>query len=154
MHGLALLLILCACSKPAPPAPAPKPPGQLKLIAAADYPDAAVLIADQLVQTQAAHRKLLVYVGASWCEPCRRFHEAAEKGAFDAQLPNLDLLVFDADKDNDRLKAAGYSSKLIPLFAIPAPDGRATGQQTEGAMKGPNMVDQLVARVQVLLQGG
>lgn len=151
--ALVVLVALAGCSKTRP-APAQQPVGKLRLITAPSYPDAAVVIADQLAQTQAAHRKLLVYVGAKWCEPCQRFHEAAAKGEFDSALPDVDLLVFDADKDDPRLEAAGYSSRLIPLFAIPGPDGRSTGQQTEGAMKGPKMVSQLVARVQVLLSGG
>jgi hypothetical protein len=119
----------------------PAPPGDVAAVAQA-----------QLTKSQAAHRHLLVYEGATWCEPCRRFHEAAEAGKLDSALPDLDLLVFDADADRDRLHAAGYKSELIPLFAVPGPDGRPTGKQTEGGYKGDEAVPNLVPRVQALLQ--
>jgi thiol-disulfide isomerase/thioredoxin len=96
-------------------------------------------------------RKLLVYVGATWCEPCQRFHEAARAGKLDALFPGLRLLEFDLDKDRDRLEAAGYRSKLIPLFALPRADGVASGEQIEGSIKGPGAVDQIAPRLKALI---
>jgi hypothetical protein len=136
-----------ASEAPATEAPAP----HVRLIPAPPGPDATAVIAAQRAQTEAAHRRLLVYEGATWCEPCRRFHDAAAKGELDAKLPDLDLLEFDADADRDRLHAAGYQSQLIPLFAVPGADGRPTGRQTEGGFKGDHAVADLVPRVQALL---
>jgi thiol-disulfide isomerase/thioredoxin len=104
-----------------------------------------------LVQKEMRHGHLLVYVGASWCEPCRRFHEAASAGKLDAQLGGLRLLEFDLDRDEPRLRAAGYVSQLIPLFAVPGPDGRASGRQIEGSIKGDGAVGQILPRLQALL---
>lgn len=96
-------------------------------------------------------RTLLVYVGAAWCEPCKRFHDAASRGELDSAFPGLRLIEFDLDRDGDRLKQAGYSSKMIPLFAAPLADGRSSGRQIEGSIKGPGAVDQISPRLKALL---
>ena len=96
-------------------------------------------------------RTLVVYVGATWCEPCQRFHEAAARGDLDAELPRLTLLGFDLDRDRDRLAAAGYVSKYIPLFALPTPTGAASGKQIEGGIKGSGAVGFIVPRLSAML---
>lgn len=110
------------------------------------------LVVTALANATRDHRRLLVYVGASWCEPCQAFHAAAAAGKLDATLPGLTLLEFDLDRDNDRLTAAGYTSELVPLFAVPGADGRASGRATSGAYKGGNYVAQLAPRIQALLK--
>ena len=97
---------------------------------------------------------LLVYVGATWCEPCQRFHQAAERGELDATFPGVTLLEFDLDRDRERLLAAGYTSKLIPLFALPAGDGTASGKQVEGGIKGEGAVGFIAPRLKALLSQG
>ncbi len=97
-------------------------------------------------------RKLLVYVGATWCEPCQRFHKAAQQGELDAEFPNLNILEFDADEDHERASAAGYRSRLIPLFVRPGPDGRASARRFEGGIKGDGAVAQLAPRLKKLLE--
>jgi len=96
-------------------------------------------------------RALLVYEGAPWCEPCQAFHKAAADGKLDADFPTLTLLEFDNDRDADRLAAAGYQSKLIPLFAVPGPDGRSAGRQIEGGIKGDGAVDEIIPRLKSLV---
>lgn len=98
-------------------------------------------------------RDLLVYVGAPWCEPCRYFHEAAAAGKLDEAFPGLVLLELNADHDADRLAAAGYRSRLIPLFALPGPDGSASGKQMEGSIKGDGAVAEITPRLRALLAG-
>jgi hypothetical protein len=99
----------------------------------------------------AAKRRLVVYVGAAWCEPCQHFHHAAEEGELDATFPNLTLLVFDADRDRGRLTEAGYRSKYIPLFVLPNEDGTSSAQQIEGGLKGDAAVADIVPRLAELL---
>ena len=96
-------------------------------------------------------RAVLMYEGASWCEPCNRFHEAARAGRLDAEFPTLTLLELDADLDGEKLASAGYFSELIPLFAVPAADGRASGVQIEGGIKGDGAVDNVVTRLRPLI---
>jgi thiol-disulfide isomerase/thioredoxin len=96
-------------------------------------------------------RTLLVYAGATWCEPCQRFHRAADAGEIQGGLPPLRMLEFDLDRDGDRLAAAGYGSKMIPLFAVPGPDGRGTAARIEGSIKGAGAVGNIVPRLSALL---
>ncbi len=124
---------------------------KLQLIEAPAAGDIEPIITTELAQAMAARDSLLVYVGATWCEPCRAFHEAAEAGKLDDALGGLRLLVFDADRDTELLEAAGYRSELIPLFAVPRIDGRASGKQTEGAIKDRDAITQLVPRIDELL---
>ena len=140
----ALLLVACSPGKP----PAPKkvewvhPPAEVPV---------AAFVEKEQKRAVPDHRRVLVYVGATWCEPCRRFHEAVGKGALDPTFGDLRLVEFDLDKDQIRLRDAGYDPKLIPLLALPAPDGFATGKQMEGSIKGDGAVDQMVPRLRSLL---
>jgi hypothetical protein len=58
--------------------------------------------------------------------------------------------VFDLDRDGERLAEAGYKSELVPLFARPGADGRASGTQTDGVKQGGRYVEQLVPRIRSL----
>ena len=140
-----VLVMLAACNAAEPT------PRTLALIDAPGAGDIEPIVAGELGRAFAVHDQLLVYVGASWCEPCRDFHDAAEKGELDRDLGGVRLLVFDADRDTDALESAGYHSEYIPLFAVPRLDGRASGKQIEGAVKGRDAVAQIVPRLQALL---
>jgi thiol-disulfide isomerase/thioredoxin len=144
MKPALVVLLLLACAK------APEP-AHLTFTPAPEAADAAALIAEAQAHSLAAHRRLLVYVGASWCEPCRYFHDAAVQGALDGPFGSVDVLAFDLDRDRERLERAGYRSDLIPLLALPGPSGRASGRQMEGSIKGPGAVAQMTPRLQVLL---
>jgi thiol-disulfide isomerase/thioredoxin len=97
---------------------------------------------------------VLVYVGASWCEPCQHFHQAVEHGELNGSLNGLRFLEFDQDRDAAPLKVAGYVYQYIPVLALPDPDGRNHGRMITGSIKGPNAVQQdLVPRLQALLSG-
>jgi thiol-disulfide isomerase/thioredoxin len=109
------------------------------------------LVRREAERARANGRTLLVYLGAPWCEPCQRFHDAARAGTLDAELPGVTLLEFDHERDGDRLRAAGYAWHYVPLFARPGPDGRASGRAIEGSIKGEGAVAQIVPRLRGLL---
>ena len=141
-----IVLATAACQGSASPAH-----GKLELVAAPKVDEVAPLVARELAAARAQGRDLVVYVGASWCEPCTRFHEAAAAGALDETFPRLRLLVFDFDRDHEALDRAGYTSELIPLFVVPADDGRATGRHIEGGVKGDSAVAEITPRLRALL---
>lgn len=144
-------LLLTACSVDAPkPSPSPNPGKHVELLAVPEG-DLAVQVMREEERAKADGRDLVVYVGAPWCEPCTRFHKAAQAGELDAAFPTLRLLELDHDRDEDRLRAAGYASRLIPLFAVPGPDGRASGRQIEGSIKGEGAVAEIAPRLEALL---
>ncbi len=141
-----VLVLAIACSSRAPH-------GKLELVDAPAVPDVAPLIASEVTKAQHDGKRLLVYVGAPWCEPCRHFHEAAAAGQLDDTFGSLRLLVFDDERDGPSLGRAGYGYKMIPMFAIPGADGRATGKNIQGSIKGDGAVAQITPRLQALLAG-
>ena len=137
----ALLLSLAACSHSSEPSPS-------KAGAIEPWVQQQVELAD------AAHLRVLVYVGASWCEPCQHFHQAVERGELNGPLNGLRFLEFDQDRDAGALKVAGYLYQYIPVIALPDPDGRNHGRMISGSIKGPRAVQEnLVPRLQALLAG-
>jgi hypothetical protein len=126
------------------------PGGKLRIVEA---PEGKVeeIVKGALASARAEGRTLVVYVGATWCEPCQSFHHAAERGDLDVIFARVTLLAFDLDRDRERLTEAGYVSKYIPLFALPGPDGAASGKQIEGGIKGDGVVGYLATRLQQML---
>jgi thiol:disulfide interchange protein len=109
-------------------------------------------VQQQVEEAEAAGVRVVVYVGATWCEPCQHFHKALESGKLDAALAGTQFVEFDADRDRDELRAAGYASKYIPLFSVPDPDGRASNRRIEGSVKGADAVQKdLVPRLLAML---
>lgn len=134
----------------ATPSPAP-PKGKMRLMNAPADGDVDAIVRTAQATAMAERRRVVVYVGATWCEPCQRFHHAAERGELDAKFPDVDLLGFDLDHDAERLASAGYVSKLIPLFALPGPGGHASGKQVEGGIKGEGAVGFIAPRLEKML---
>jgi hypothetical protein len=160
VSGLACV-IACACAATAcgrreEPAGRPQDaPGASKagvrISAAPATGEVEPIVREEIARAAAERRRLVVYVGAEWCEPCQRFHGAAQAGQLDATFPDLTLLEFDLDRDGTRLQSAGYASKYIPLFALPSPDGRGSGKQVEGGIKGEGAVAYMTPRLKELL---
>lgn len=143
MRALPLILLLsigCGSERPRGVEMVPAPQG-----------DVPTIVKNELARAARDHRQLLVYLGATWCEPCRRFHQAAASHQLDRAFPNLRLLEFDDDRDAGRLAMAGYTSHYIPLFVKPGPDGRSTHRQIEGSIKGDGAVNEIVPRLKSLL---
>jgi thiol:disulfide interchange protein len=114
----------------------------------------APFVAAELARGRSQGHGVLVYVGATWCEPCQGFHKAVLAGEFDELLAGVRLLEFDLDADRDVLEAAGYHSEHIPLFALPKADGTASEQRIEGSIKGPEAVRaNLMPRLRAFLSG-
>ena len=143
MRALLLMVLAaaaCGVEKPRGVEMVPAPPG-----------DVPTIVKAELARAARDRKQLLVYLGATWCEPCQRFHRAAAEHKLDRDFPSLRLLEFDDDRDAGRLAMAGYSGHYIPLFARPGPDGRSTGRQIEGSVKGDGAVDQIAPRLRALL---
>jgi thiol-disulfide isomerase/thioredoxin len=124
---------------------------KLAVVEAPASGDVGPIVAAAVSAASLEGRTVVVYVGATWCEPCQRFHAAAAHGDLDAEFPRLTLLEFDLDRDRERLAAAGYVSRLIPLFALPGPGGAASGKQIEGGIKGEGAVGFIAPRLKELL---
>jgi thiol-disulfide isomerase/thioredoxin len=145
-------LVLAACDNE--PAPKPEPgPSNVEIVAApAGSEEATAVIQRETARARKDGRDLVVYVGAEWCEPCKRFHAAAAAGQLDKDFPTLRLLEFDHDRDETRLARAGCKSELIPLFALPGDQGRCSSRRLEGSIKGPGAVDEIKPRLASILR--
>ena len=144
MKTLACLLVaFCACTEK---------PKHLTWLEAPASGEVARVVRDAAVTARQQGQTLLVYVGATWCEPCERFHQAAARGELDRDFAELRLLVFDADRDRERLAAAGYASNLIPLLVVPQPDGTASNKRMQGSIKGSGAVAEMTPRLRELLR--
>ncbi len=107
----------------------------------------------RLAEARAGER-VIVYVGATWCEPCKHFHAAVQSGQLDGSLSGLVMIELDADRDREALAAGGYGSQLIPLFAVPDGEGRGTDRRIVGSIKGPGAAAEIAPRLKALLRGG
>jgi thiol-disulfide isomerase/thioredoxin len=150
------LALVSGCDANDPPKPSPSSApvaaaGPKVRFEEAGDGEVAPLVARAIETGEKNGRRVLVYVGATWCEPCQRFHHAVERGELEAALDPITFVEFDLDRDADRLRAAGYRSQYIPLFALPQTDGRSSGKQIEGSIKGEGAVAQIMPRLRHLL---
>jgi hypothetical protein len=110
------------------------------------------IVRREIAKAENERRKLLVYVGATWCEPCKHFHEAAAAGRLDRAFPDLRLLEFDHDRYAERLERAGCASEYLPLFARPEPSGRCSATaRIQGSVNGNGAVSEITPRLAGLL---
>lgn len=137
----------------ATPGTATAPPNHLELVKAKPHVPVEVLMQDELERADGTGQRVIVYVGAAWCEPCRYFHDAAAKGELDEAFPNLRIVEFDLDDDEARLQVAGCRSRMIPLFARVTPEGKCDPERRMmGSIKGPGAVTNITPRLRALLK--
>lgn len=124
------------------------------LKAPAELADGRAWVRSELERAAKEQRKLVIYVGASWCEPCVRFHDAVLSGALDGELAGVRFLELDADRHERILGEAelGCASRMIPLFARPTAEGRCGAPRVEGAIKGEGAVGFILPRLRELLK--
>lgn len=160
---LCAAMIAVACKSGSEPAPEPaasagparpaSPTGKPEIIDAPADQDVAAFVHGELQRAQRDKKQVIVYVGAAWCEPCQRFHQALAAGKLDSELRDVRFIVYDLDKSRELLDEAGYGSNLIPLFCVPEGDGRGGPRRIFGSIKGPGAVGEIMPRLQHLLAG-
>ncbi|MDB4996629.1 MAG: hypothetical protein JWM74_4061 [Myxococcaceae bacterium] len=119
----------------------------VRVIMAAQDSDALSVVRTERLRAKAEGRVLVVYAGAGWCEPCKRFKNAVQTGALDEKLSKTTLLVFDADRDTERLASAGYKFQYIPYVALPGADGQPT-DSGEARGKGSESWREIVGKLE------
>lgn len=149
LRSLLLGCLLTSACKVTPAPPSIDPKATVRFVAS-EQGEVAPQLARRMAEVK--DRRLLVYVSATWCEPCRRFHEAVDRGELTGKLGPLDLVTFDAEPDAERLFMSGYEAQKIPAFTVPAADGRATTQHIEGGLSGEGAVADLVPRLLEVLK--
>lgn len=156
--ALSLLLSLVAVAGVAGPKTDIQPPGGALQEVSWMSPGAPQMNVKSTIAQQSAwavERKLqpVVYVGAKWCEPCKRFKDAVKKKQLNRQLSHLHFIEFDLDIHRDGLQLAGYQSRMIPLFCLPDNEtGKSSGRCIQGSVKGPGAVGNLLPRLKQMLE--
>lgn len=112
---------------------APAAGAKLTLTRPPDDVELGSWLRSERLRAKSEGRVLVVYAGAHWCGPCRKFHEALEAGQLDRDLAGVALVTLDADKDRDRMSTAGYTYRFIPYVALVGPTGEPKkNHQIEG----------------------
>lgn len=108
----------------------------------------------ELERAKSENRVIVIYVGASWCEPCQRFHKAVEEGSLDTELAGVRFLDFDHDEHAEQLSDSDTNcgSKLIPLFSRASEDGTCTDRRVEGGIKGKGAVGFILPKLLEILK--
>jgi thiol-disulfide isomerase/thioredoxin len=119
----------------------------VRVVVAAQDADTLSVVRTERLRAKAEGRVLVVYAGAGWCEPCKRFKNAVQSGSLDDKLARTTLLVFDADRDTERLAAAGYKFQFIPYVATPGPDGHPI-ESAEARAKGSESWRELITTLE------
>lgn len=119
----------------------------VRVVVAGQDSDALSVVRTERLRAKAEGRVLVVYAGAGWCEPCKRFKHAVEAGTLDDKLARTTLLVFDADRDTERLASAGYKFQFIPYVGLPGADGHPT-DSAEARAKGSESWRDLIAKLE------
>lgn len=165
--SLALLLVAsCDGGTPAEPEPRRSAAGSAGASASAALPTPELVavpegvtngrawVQGEMARAERDGRTLVLYVGASWCEPCQRFHQALEKGELDRELGGVRFLDFDHDRHEGLLDSADLAcgAQLIPLFARLEPNGTCSAQRrSEGGIKGDGAVGFMLPKIKAIL---
>lgn len=136
-----------------PPARSASAHEQLRFLGAPADAELGAFLRTERLRAKGEGRLLVLYAGAPWCPPCRRFHSAAHGGALDASLGRVTLVELDADKDAERLSGLGYVFKNIPYFAVPSETGRPTSQQLAVVDVTPAAQDRIVEALRLWSSG-
>lgn len=156
------LVVLAACDTPAPATKESATPETSGGVAAAvpqkvewvKVPagsEPTAWVKQELARAKADQKKLVLYVGAKWCEPCNHFHEATDRGELDAEFPDLRLVSFDHDDEAATIAALGCESQYIPMFSVPDAEGHCTRRQIQGGIKGAGTVAFLSKKLRNLI---
>lgn len=150
--GLSVLELSTACTPQPKDVPTAKvePAQRAQLVNASSGPVAEVVQAAQRTAAE-DERTLIVYVGASWCEPCQVFIEGVASGGLPVSLGHLRILKFDSDADEGRLAEANYGGEMIPRFVKPGPEGLGSAARFEGSVRGPAALQNIVPRLEALI---
>lgn len=151
-----ITLVAAACGN----ADTPYELTQLEQVAAAMKPhmvhapdgDVPAVVKAEVARAHNVGADVVVYIGATWCEPCRRFKHALAAHRLDRLLAGVEFLEFDFDQSEQQLNAAGYAGRLIPRFVVPDARGRGGPLRTEGSVKGPTGVANILPRLRAVVR--
>ena len=102
--------------------------------------DLAGLVKAEIAKAQAAAKKPVVYIGASWCPPCAAIKKYKTDPQMAAAFEGTYIIELDVDdwKAED-LAALRYNAKAVPIFIAVDADAKAKGPTIDGGAWGDNI---------------
>jgi hypothetical protein len=105
--------------------------------------------------TRARDKRLRPFVEfyADWCKPCRDLSALMEGGRMIEALRSTYIIKVNVDDWQDKLRGTGFVPREIPVFYAIGGDGRPTGRQILGYLKGEKASEKLIHRLGAFFQG-
>ncbi len=127
-----LLLLMISCGQSNPKASKEYGPVKLTDFYAAEGKQNRL---DELIQKALKdNQKPVLYFGAEWCGPCRRFRASLSDPLMRETLNGATLILIDMDADSEgHLISAGYGIHEIPSFVRVDKDGSVIKKITSAA---------------------
>lgn len=96
----------------------------------------------------------VVYVGATWCGPCKVYKNSLEDPAMiRAHLP-VHIIELDADKHPNTLQALKITPSGIPHWEMVDRSGVTTGRKIDGSAWQDNTVENMAPALTTFFTGG
>lgn len=117
-----LALLVTSCAEPAPKTSTAYGPVKTIDFYSSDGKRSSL---DGLIQKELeANRKPVLYFGAEWCGPCRRFRACLSDPLMREALDGTTFIMIDMDADSEEERiSAGYNVHAIPAFIRINKDG-------------------------------
>ena len=152
-EGLQRVELTPSSPDPVPAQPLPHGPSKgPEWVVIENVSNVAKAVLKEMQQATKDGKKLVVYVGARWCKPCKDFDTAAKQPDFGSEIDHIRLMKFDWDRHQTALNRANYGSQYLPLFVLPGPDGKGSKERFFGGrFKGKAGVADLKKRLAELV---
>jgi hypothetical protein len=94
----------------------------------------------EVAKAQAKKLTPIVYVGATWCDPCLALKKHRDDPKMVDAFEGTFVIEIDADDWNAAsFGALGYKTSVIPIFIAVDAEGKATGRTIDGGAWGDNI---------------
>ena len=100
----------------------------------------AASVKTEVAKAQAAGKKPVVYIGASWCPPCKAIKKYKSDPQMVTAFAGTHVIELDVDDwSAPDLDALDYKAKSVPVFIAVDKDAKAKGPTIDGGAWGDNI---------------
>jgi thiol-disulfide isomerase/thioredoxin len=103
---------------------------------------------------RAAKGAPVVYVGATWCGPCKAYKASLSDPKMKQAHVPVQILELDADKHPNTLQWAGITPNGVPHWEMVDSGGKSIGKTIDGSAWEANTVDNMAPALSKFFTGG
>jgi len=96
----------------------------------------------------------VVYVGATWCGPCKVYKASLDDPRMVQAHRPVHIIELDADKHTEALSAVGIQPNGVPHWEMVDPSGKSVGKHIDGGAWGDNTVENMAPVLTKFFTGG